>query len=53
MARVNFPAPFSQAFRNCRSLAFPVACDPFARFRCEARGGFFNPGNCLCSDGLP
>jgi hypothetical protein len=53
MARVNFPAPFAQAFRNCRSLVFPVACDPFARFRCEARGGFFNPGNCLCSDGLP
>jgi hypothetical protein len=53
MARVNFPAPFSQAFRNCNSLVFPVACDPFARFRCEARGQFFNPGNCQCSDGLP
>ena len=54
MARVNFPAPFSQAFRNCSTvLFFPAACDPFARFRCEARGQFFNPGNCLCSDGLP
>jgi hypothetical protein len=55
MARVNWPAPFSQAFRNCPSgsVIFPAACDPFARFRCEARGGFFNPGNCLCSDGLP
>jgi hypothetical protein len=53
MASVNFPAPFSQAFRNCRSLVFPAACDPFARFRCQARGQFFNPGNCQCSDGLP
>lgn len=53
MARVNFPAPFSQANRICRSLTFPAACDPFARFRCEARGQFFNPGNCMCSDGLP
>jgi hypothetical protein len=53
MARVNFPAPFAQTLRNCNSLVFPVACDPFARFRCEARGQFFNPGNCLCSDGLP
>jgi len=53
MARVNFPAPFSQAVRICRSITFPAACDPFARFRCEARGQFFNPGNCMCSDGLP
>ena len=53
MARVNFPAPASQAFRNCGTLAFPLPCDPFARLRCEARGGFFNPGNCQCSDGLP
>lgn len=53
MARVNFPAPFAQAFRICRSVVFPVACDPFAKFRCEARGQFFNPGNCACSDGLP
>lgn len=53
MARVNFPAPFSQAVRNCGSITFPGPCDPFARFRCEARGGFFNPGNCTCSDGLP
>jgi hypothetical protein len=53
MARVNFPAPFAQAFRVCRSLVFPAACDPFARLRCLARGQFFNPGNCQCSDGLP
>lgn len=53
MARVNWPAPFSQAFRPCRSLVFPAPCDPFARSRCEARGAFFNPGNCTCSDGLP
>jgi hypothetical protein len=53
MARVNFPAPFSQAFRNCGSLGVPGPCDPFARFRCEGRGQFFNPGNCQCSDGLP
>jgi hypothetical protein len=54
MARVNFPAPFSQAFRNCGTfLIFPGPCDPFAKFRCEARGiGFWNPGNCMCSDGL-
>lgn len=54
MARVNFPAPFSQSVRNCGGgLTFPGPCDPFARFRCEARGQFFNPGNCTCSDGLP
>ena len=53
MARVNFPAPFAQAFRNCQTIIFPAACDPFARFRCEGRGQFFNPGNCQCSDGLP
>lgn len=53
MARVNIPAPFTQAFRNCRSVSFPAPCDIFARFRCEARGQFFNPGNCQCSDGLP
>jgi len=53
MARVNFPAPASQAFRPCRGVAFPVPCDPFARFRCEARGQFFIEGNCSCSDGLP
>ena len=53
MARVNFPAPFAQAVRNCNNLAFPAACDPFARLRCEGGGQFFNPGNCQCSDGLP
>lgn len=55
MARVNFPAPFSQAFRtSCfGGFFFPAACDPFARLRCEARFGLWNPGNCTCSDGLP
>jgi hypothetical protein len=53
MARVNFPAPFSQAFRPCRGVTFPGPCDPFARFRCEARGQFFIEANCSCSDGLP
>jgi hypothetical protein len=53
MARVNFPAPFSQAFRQCRSFTFPGPCDPFAKLRCEARGiGFWIAGNCTCSDGL-
>jgi hypothetical protein len=54
MARVNWPAPAFQAFRNCgSSFTFPVPCDPFAKFRCEGRGGVYNTGICLCSDGLP
>jgi hypothetical protein len=53
MCRVNFPAPFSQAFRPCRRFTFPGPCDPFARLRCQARGQAFNEGNCTCFDGLP
>jgi hypothetical protein len=56
MARVNFPAPFSQATRNCSSSQPPLApgvCDAFAGLRCQGRGGVFNFGNCTCSDGLP
>jgi hypothetical protein len=54
MARVNFPAPFSQAFRNCPSFtSFAPPCDPFVRLRCEARGSFIITGTCSCFDGLP
>jgi hypothetical protein len=56
MARVNFPAPFSQATKPCTAngtIVTPAFCDPFAAMRCQGRGGVYNHGNCRCSDGLP
>lgn len=56
MARVNFPAPFSQATKPCATASpifFPQFCDAFAAMRCTGRGGVYNFGNCTCSDGLP
>jgi len=51
MARVNFPAPFSQAHRICQHFTsgpFPPNCDPFAALRCIAQGRFFDFGACVC-----
>lgn len=52
MARVDFPAPLSQANRICRTVnlgPFPPACDPFFALRCRQAGGFFNFNTCQCS----
>jgi len=51
MARVNFPAPFSQANRICQHFTFgpfPPTCDPFAAFRCIQQGRFFDFSACIC-----
>ncbi|MFL6196067.1 MAG: hypothetical protein ACJ75H_17945 [Thermoanaerobaculia bacterium] len=51
MARVNWPAPITQAFRNCSTQVLgpiPPSCDPFFAERCRISGGFFNFNNCTC-----
>lgn len=50
MAHVNWPAPFTQAFRLCTNgnLGAPPSCDPFRAEACRISGRFFNPGNCTC-----
>jgi hypothetical protein len=49
MARVNWPAPFAQALRNCSSLTFPAACDPFFAERCRQQGWVFRSNDCSCN----
>ncbi len=56
MAHVNWPAPFTQAFRPCNfnsSMGVPPPCDPFFVARCRANGGTFIPGNCSCIGAFP
>jgi hypothetical protein len=50
MARVNWPAPFSQANRICTTLGpFPPSCDPFFAERCRQQGWVFRFQDCSCS----
>lgn len=50
MARVNWPAPATQAFRVCFTQVGPIqpSCDPFFAERCRQAGLFFNFVNCTC-----